>query len=97
MNCPHCSHDNSRVIETRKEGGETWRRRKCDGCQGTFFSCEYSQKDMKFPAEIMRKSMARLREKGRAAHRLIHPASSAPVTLDWVHRRYATDLEMQNE
>jgi transcriptional regulator NrdR family protein len=88
VNCPHCGHDKSNVIETRKHEGETWRRRKCAGCDKTIVSCEYSQSDMTFPADINNKSLARLREK-KGRPRSVRRAEAKTVALDWVEKRYA--------
>ena len=43
MRCPHCGHDEDRVLDTRpvREGAAIRRRRECLGCQHRFTTYEY--------------------------------------------------------
>lgn len=38
MNCPHCNHTESRVLETRASPHGTRRRHRCRACKLTFAS-----------------------------------------------------------
>ena len=40
MICPYCSHDDSRVLESREAEGAVRRRRECEACQKRFTTYE---------------------------------------------------------
>ncbi len=40
MNCPHCGHENHKVIDTRDTGDAIRRRRECQNCKQRFTSYE---------------------------------------------------------
>jgi len=40
MNCPHCGHENHKVIDTRDTGEAIRRRRECQNCKQRFTSYE---------------------------------------------------------
>ncbi len=40
MNCPHCGHENHKVIDTRDTGEAIRRRRECQKCKQRFTSYE---------------------------------------------------------
>lgn len=61
MLCPHCDHDVTEVVETRKHKGEVWRRRRCRGCRKVFFSREYASTELRMPEEITEAARRRLR------------------------------------
>lgn len=82
MKCPHCGADNSKVVETRADDGQVFRRRKClaTGCERSFISREFSHCELKMPAAINAKSAERSR-----ARRALKAAAAArpPVILNW--------------
>lgn len=41
MNCPHCGHENHKVIDTRDTGEAIRRRRECQSCNQRFTSYEH--------------------------------------------------------
>lgn len=41
MRCPHCSHTQHRVIDTRDAGEDIRRRRRCDNCGQRFTTYEH--------------------------------------------------------
>ena len=43
MLCPNCSHDDSKVIDSRDAGAGIRRRRECLGCDGRFTTYEQVQ------------------------------------------------------
>lgn len=38
--CPNCHHPKSRIDETRRIGGATWRWRECLNCKTRFWTTE---------------------------------------------------------
>jgi transcriptional repressor NrdR len=41
MRCPHCGHDENKVIDTRETGDGIRRRRRCDACGQRFTTYEH--------------------------------------------------------
>ncbi len=75
MNCPHCGHEKSSVIETRRVDGEVWRQRRCHGCVRGFISRETTSLALRMPKSVTEASIARL----RAAESAPTPRDTEPV------------------
>jgi transcriptional regulator NrdR family protein len=49
MDCPHCPSTKTKVLETRAETQQVYRRRFCLGCGKVFVTREYHDAELRIP------------------------------------------------